>query len=360
MLSNPLPGGTTLYAGHPLIGFHRGENFYDRTLYPPITNRLTEAATPGSVFFWETHYIIPKATAFAVRPFFENRAWRYLGGVTASDSSWAGAYFLRVDPEDTSGVISGAGLVTGNMSEATWRRTTILVQAGIPVARHNASRDPTNEAYWRTLGQRLSTVGLLPEAWKALDRATELDPTNPYNHAYRAEILRFQQDVPGALREAQVALALEPEDGTFLYLNGRLLLDLDRRTDAIPFLIAAADRMTKRWDVQWVAGHSLYVEDRWEEAERFALLVQRLRPQHVESMVLAAEVSLRKGNHEEARGRLSDFIRRIPNEAVPYLLLGDLLQEDGQEAEARAVWTEGLKKTGGDPDIASRLRSLDP
>jgi uncharacterized membrane-anchored protein len=114
--------------------------------------------------------------------------------------------------------------------------------------------------------------------------------------------------------------------------------------------------MTKRWDVQWVTGHSLYMENRWEEAERFALLVQRLRPQHVESVVLVAEVSWRKGDHEEAKQRLRDFIRRIPNEAIPYLLLGDLLDEDGQDSEARAVWTEGLEKTGGDPDIASRLR----
>ncbi len=356
MLFDPLPEGTVLYAGHPLMGFHRGENFYDRTLYPPITNRLTETATPGSVFFWETHYIIPKATSLAVKPFFENRAWRYLGGVVASDSSWSGAYFLRVDPEDTSRVISGAGLVAEHMPEIEWRRTTILVQAGIPVARHSAAYDPTNEARWRTLGQRLSTVGFRSEAWKALDRAKELDPTNPYNHAYGAEILRFQKDLPGALGEAQTALALDPENGTFLYLNGRLLLDLERRTEAIPFLIAAADRMTKRWDVQWVTGHSLYMENRWEEAERFALLVQRLRPQHVESVVLVAEVSWRKGDHEEAKQRLRDFIRRIPNEAIPYLLLGDLLDEDGQDSEARAVWTEGLEKTGGDPDIASRLQ----
>ena len=278
----------------------------------------------------------------------------------ASDSSWTGGYFLRVDPENTSMVPSGTGLVTGGMPEGDWRRTTILVQAGIPVSRHNVARDPTNEAYWRTLGQRLSTVGLLSEAWKSLERAMELDPTNPYNHAYRSEILRFQQDLPSALREGQTALALDPENGTFLYLNGRLLIDLERRTEAIPFLIAAADRMTKRWDVQWVAGHSLYVENRWQEAERFALLVQRLRPQHVESLVMAAEVSWRKGNHQEAKQRLRDFIRRIPNEAVPYLLLGDLLQKDGEEPEARAVWIEGLEKTGGDPEITSRLRSLDP
>ena len=80
-------------------------------------------------------------------------------------------------------------------------------------------------------------MGSFSEARSALDRATALDPGDPYNYAYRAELLRLRGQPGEAYPEARRALSLSPDDGTLLYLNALLLLDLKR--DAFRFRVPA-------------------------------------------------------------------------------------------------------------------------
>jgi tetratricopeptide (TPR) repeat protein len=364
LLEDPLPEGLPFYNPHPLISYYRGENRYDRERFPAITHRLTGSSTVGSLFFWETHYAAPMTRELAIKSFFENKAWRYLGGVVAEDSSWTGGYFVRVDPGDSLGpdpaVERSARLVGRSMPEIQWKNATVMVQSGVPVARAHVRLDPENDSFWRLLGQRLATVNLMNEAWAALDQAEKVKPDHPYNSAYRAEILRFQGKLPEAYEEAKKALALRPDDGILLHLTGRLLLDLDQIEEATPLLIDAARRLPKRWDIQFVAATILYRQERWFEAEPFLHATQRLRPQHVDSAMMAARIAWRLDRKTEAQERLRTFIQKRPREAAPYLMLGDMFKADGRPEDARALWEEGLEKTGGDPAIASRLQSQNP
>jgi tetratricopeptide (TPR) repeat protein len=245
------------------------------------------------------------------------------------------------------------------LPEDAWRRTAPLVQAGIPSGQFDVRQDPGNGDYWLTLAQRLSAVGLQDEAWRALERAERLNPDNPYNLAFRAELMRHGKDIPGAYAVSRRALELDPDDPVLRFLVGRFLIELGHPEEAIPYLIAAARGLAKRWDAQYLAGKALYDAERYPEAETHLLKAAALRPQHVDTAIKTAEIAWRLGRREESLERLRDFIRREPRETRPYLVLGDLLVILERDEEARAVWSTGLKETGGDPEIASRLRPRD-
>lgn len=363
MLRNPLPPGVTFYNGHPLLAYDRGEDLYDRQHFPALMNRTAGVAEPGSILFWETHYAMHAGSSLEIRSFFDNPGWKYLAGVVSADSSWAGAYFTRLAADsagaaDSARVAEAASLVAPALPGAVWRPAAVVIQAGIPVARADTRLDPDNPDHWRRLAQRLALVRQDAAAAAALDRAMELSPGNPINYAMKAELLRFRRRLPEALEAARKALTMRPEDPLIEQSVGQILLDMNRAEEATPYLVASADGLSQRPDIQLVAGKALFDLGRYREAEPYLLAALKLAPGQVDAVILASVVALRTGRPEVCKERLRAFIRNRPREAVPYLALGDILLQEQKPRDAQAVWEDGLKQTGGDPAIASRLESL--
>lgn len=357
MLPASLPPGATFYNGHPLLALRRGEDLYDRKRYPGLMNRTATAAAPGSILFWETHYAMKAGSSLEIRSFFDNPDWKYLGGVVASDSSWAGAYFTRT-AADSARAGRLVSLVSPGLPEPVWRSAAVVIQAGIPVARADSRRDPRNPDHYRRLAQRLGLVRKDREAWGALEHAIALSPGNPINYAMQSELLRMRGQLPEALEAARKSLSLRPEDPLFQQSVGQILLDMKRQEEAVPYLTASAHGLTHRPDIQLVAGKVLFDLGRYQEAEPYLQNTLKLAPGLVDAEILISLSALRTGRVELAKERLREFIRSRPHEAVPYLVLGDILMSEKKPYDAQALWQDGLKKTGGDPTIASRLQSL--
>ena len=130
--------------------------------------------------------------------------------------------------------------------------------------------------------------------------------------------------------------------------------------DRVLFRVEASKRLSNRWDTQYVTGVALFDLGRHAEAEPYLEKAARLNPNDWKPARQLAENAWRIERKEEAMARVRDFSSRRPEMAQPYILLGDMMVALGRADEARAVWEEGMKKTGGDPEIASRLEPAAP
>ena len=271
----------------------------------------------------------------------------------ASDSSWTGGYFVKTD---STGSAPGDFQVAGGMDENDWKNVSALIQLDIPGIQRNIRRDPENASSWRELSDRLGIAGLIPEAQAALAQARRIEPNNPIDFVYEANLLRLTGNLNEALAAAQRALQLNSRDAVVHYLTGRILMDLKRESEAATHLKQAADQLTKRWDVQFDCARSLLQMDRVSEAEPYGLIAMDLQPHKVSYLVMISEIQWRLGKSAAAMDRLRDFIHRQPQHSTPYLMLGDFLAHQGDSLAARTVWEDGLKNAETDPRIASRLQ----
>jgi tetratricopeptide (TPR) repeat protein len=351
-----LPAGARLLAAHPVLALYRGVNPYDPAAWPPLTDRIAAVSPPGTVFFWDTHYALGKNPSLELLPILQSKNWGYGAGFVAADSSWAGVYLVRSGPGDEA-VLAALG---PGLEEKTWLRAARLIQYGIPDGRENVRADPGNDEYWRVFAQRLMYAGFTAEAWSALDRASRLDPKDARNAAYRAEFHRNRKEYAEATQAAAEAVAGDPDNPTFRYLAGMILLDQSRLKEAAPHLLAAAHGLPKRWDTQYAAGVVLFDLGRYAEAEHLLAAAARLNPNDWQPVLQLAKISWRQDRKEEAIERVRAFSARRPETSQPYAFLADLFTDMGRAEDARAVLEEGMKKTGGDPEIASRLQSAAP
>ena len=355
ILPHEFPPGMRLYAAHPLLAWERGLNPYDPSAWPPITNGLSQSAPGGTILFWDTHYVAGKTLSLDLRGMLDSHAWKYAGGVVARDSSFAGAFFVRSGPgEEVWNQRLGPALPPN-----VWMEAARLVQYGIASGRQGVAEDPKNAEMWRVLALRYQTAGYPSQAASALARATSLEPKNPQNHAFAAEMHRTKKELPEARREAEAALALRPGNPRYEYLLGRILLDAGDVEAAAPHLSAAAREMTKQPDMQLDAGAAMGQLQRWKEARPFLTRAAALRPNDPRPVIGLMRVDAGEGHSESAIARARAFISRRPEIADIYVELGELLVKLGRPDEARAVWREGLQKTNN-PEIARRLESQAP
>ena len=352
MMPRVLPAGTRLYAAHPLLAWERGVNPYDREAWPPVTERLAQTAPPGTLFFWDTHYVTGKGVALELRGLIDSRAWTYAGGVIASDSSWAGSFFVRAGEGDS----LMNGVLTGGAPPREWLEAARLVQYGIPSARQNVAADPENAEMWRLLALRYFNAGFPAQGWSTLERATELEPQNARNPAFAAEMHRLRRDFSAARENAEKALALSPGDPRLQFLLGRILIDDNQLDAAVPYLLSAGRKLTKQPEVQLDTAMVLARLGRWGEAKPYYERAASLRPNEVKAVIGLMQIEDEEGRPENAIDRARAFIARRPEIAATYVVLGDLLVKLGRVEGARLVWQEGLRATGGDPEIQKRLQ----
>jgi len=355
ILPRGLPPGVRLYAAHPFLAWELGRNPYDPTVWPPITDGLSQSAAGGTILFWDTHYVAGKTLSLDLRGMLDSHAWKYAGGVVARDSSFAGAFFVRAGPgEEVWNRRLGPTLPPN-----VWMEAARLVQYGIASGRQSVAEDPKNAEMWRVLALRYQTAGYPTQAGNALAQAIELEPRNPQNHAYAAEMHRTQKEFPQARREAEAALALRPGNPRYEYLLGRILLDAGDVEAAAPHLSVAARAMTKQPDIQLDAGAAMGQLEHWDEARPFLTRAAQLRPNDPRPVIGLMRVDAGEGHSENAIARARAFISRRPEIADIYVELGELLAKLGRSDEARSVWRDGLQKTNN-PEIARRLESQTP
>jgi tetratricopeptide (TPR) repeat protein len=298
--------------------------------------------------------------------------WEFAGGAIARDTVWVGGFFRRRNAPAAleAGEAGRSRPATPNnagppidapVPEArTWLKGVRLAQAGIARARQIAEADPGNHAWWRTLARRYRMAGLPSQAVETFKRAQLLDPTNPDNDAFRAEMLRAAGKNEAAFDAISRALQRDPKNGDMNLLAGLLLLEMRRPAEARPHLLAAVQKLPTRMESHYLTGR-MYADLRlWSEAEPYFLEALRLNPSHDEVRRYAMESFVQQGKFDRAEELLQETIRHSPRGSLGYLLLGDFYSLRGQTEKATNTWRTGLEATGGDSTIAARLKFTRP
>lgn len=130
------------------------------------------------------------------------------------------------------------------------------------------------------LGLSLWKAGRTGEAVAAMEAAAELDPDSVKTFVNLARIRNDLGDHESALEAARTALAIDAEDPSALFLEGRSLFNLGRLDEATASLSASAELDPDNGYVQNLLGLALIRQGRADEAvvalERAATLVSEV------------------------------------------------------------------------------------
>ena len=351
------PEHPPVYAMHPLLVFHAGGDPFDPGTWPRTDRTVPAGAAPAALWFWDSHYTPIPGTDLELERVLADSTWRYAAGVASRDSTWAGAYFVRIVPGTDAppwgDAVRGAGL-----DREAWRSAAELAVSGAASALRRAQADPGDPRRWHAVADRMAGLGRHAEALSALRRAEVADPDDPRTHTLRAFVHHSMGELDQAMLFSELALALDPNDAYTRFLNGLIHWDRGWLEEGRPRILGAAEELHDRPDVQILAGDLLFSEGSWEQARRHYIFALTRRPDHQKAGLRAAECAVRMGRPRLAEEGLGLLISVRPRDPLPYFMLGDLLAGQERRDEARRVYERGGRVTG-DPRFDERAAALD-
>jgi tetratricopeptide (TPR) repeat protein len=161
-------------------------------------------------------------------------------------------------------------------------------------------------------------MGHHQESVQALRRVATLSPDSPDARLNLGIALADQYDLQGALQEFSEAIRLDPNSALAYYNKGRVLYDLNRRPEALPFAETAC----------------------------------KLKPNYPDALYLLALVL---GSSPRARQVVEQFVVADPDNPDAHSLLAKALLRAGDEAGAIRHWKIAVKL---DPQNSSSLYNL--
>ncbi len=135
----------------------------------------------------------------------------------------------------------------------------------------------------------------------------------------------------------------------------QLLLALDQPRQATQLLETLADRQPERWQLRLLLAELRRNGDDRSGAERELRQLLNLSPDRIEALQLMTLLQVEQGRGQEAERQLRARLARaskpaLQPQALPLgLLLGDLLQRQGQQAAAEALYLQLAQEFVKDP-----------
>ena len=134
-----------------------------------------------------------------------------------------------------------------------------------------------------------------------------------------------------------------------------LLLALGQQREATVLLEQMADQQPERWQLRLLLAELRRNGNDRSGAERELRQVLNLRPDRIEALQLMTLLQLEQGRGSQAQGQLKALLEKTSKPTVQPqaisigLLLGDLLQRQGQRAEAAALYARLAADVPKDP-----------
>ena len=135
----------------------------------------------------------------------------------------------------------------------------------------------------------------------------------------------------------------------------QLLLALDQQRQATQLLETLADRQPERWQLRLLLAELRRNGDDRAGAERELRQLLNLSPDRIEALQLMTLLQVEQGRGQEAERQLRALLAKaskptLQPQALPLgLLLGDLLQRQGQKAAAEALYLQQAQEFAKDP-----------
>lgn len=152
----------------------------------------------------------------------------------------------------------------------------------------------------------------------------------------------------GTLRRALAAAAPDGEAAVGLRLAlARLRLGSGHPEDAAAVLESGPAALARNREVLLLAAEIQVERSAWDSAEALALAALRQNPRDPEAAAWLAELSLRRGNPEEASRRAEAILAARPDTLRALRIRAVALAEGGNPAAARAAFAELLRRAPG-------------
>jgi len=216
--------------------------------------------------------------------------------------------------------------------------------------KHIAELAPSDPAPLLGAAAALLRINRLDEARLHAQSAADIasDATTQGSaHGLLARIALARRDPDGARHEA--GLAVEANSGlpAAAYVEGRLLYDHGRFSEALPFFEEALAAVAKHADaaiedLPFYAGDTLVRLERFSEAEFDFEEQLRAVPHHARALAGLATVYMKTGRTDEAEQAATDMIRLSPTPDA-YALAVKIWSALGKPRQAEAVRAEARK-----------------
>lgn len=174
------------------------------------------------------------------------------------------------------------------------------------------------------------------------------DPDNPLAHAFLALCLAARDKNDEALREADEAVRLDPDQGFNRYVRGRVLCDLGRLKDAEAEIREAIRLDPSEAGYLGLLATVEYNRRRWPEALEAAERGLALDPEDAGCVNLRAMALVQLGRKDEAARALGSALADDPENALTHANQGWALLHRGDHARALEHFREALRL---DPEL---------
>jgi Flp pilus assembly protein TadD len=213
------------------------------------------------------------------------------------------------------------------------------LQPALAAARAALADDPDNPSALRYAGRLLLlTGGDRRTAIQYLQRAALLKPEEADVHFDLLMAYRSVGDIPRAWAQLRLLHATYPSDNArVLYVEGLLAQDQGRSDFAIEHFRQAAAMDPSLRDARTALAKALVENRRWLEAVEVLEPLTKDDPQSFLGAYLHALALYHVRTPREAEPEARRAVSLGPGSSDAYALLGDILAQEGREAEARAA-----------------------
>ncbi len=220
-------------------------------------------------------------------------------------------------------------------------------------------------------------MGELDRAIESIRKALDLSPEDPLFHITLARFLAQDWNTQGALQHYRKAVELAPSSYSVLSQYGlelarrdlnheavdilnralavrpnypllmeisRILLLLDRRVEAKPFLKQAVELAPEQPQAYYYLGRQAQSFGDYEEAARLYRSALERRPDHLEGLIRLGEVEFQQQDLAEAEDPLQKALSLEPGNVSALFWLGRVKEQSGAAGQAVRYWQQALER----------------
>lgn len=189
------------------------------------------------------------------------------------------------------------------------------------------------------LGQALRASGWLDRALKEADQATSLEPNNADYQLLRAQILTAQDKIPEALKAAEKVLDQGPE-----HLKQVLALTEEFYTQQAIIIYSRAIKLNPKEIVPYLGlGNIALHRKNLEEAAKWFQNASTFQPEHPAVLLALGKLASARGNHSEALSLLEESKNKGEDSATLYSELGKAYNQLQQWEKAALSYELALR-----------------